>query len=128
MTFPFPNAALDSLRPEGNPERTRRMFEGKEEEVGVAGRTFMLLWGDLPCLLEYPDTDTAGEATDADEVDEALECEWWWRGMERIEDMDEDVDFRPRRPPEDRRYEDRGVNGAGDADSRLDPEPCVDAR
>jgi hypothetical protein len=48
--------------------------------------------------------------------------------MERIEDMDEDVDFRPRRPPEERRYEDRGVNGAGDADSRLDPEPCVDAR
>jgi hypothetical protein len=45
--FPFPNAALDSLRPGGNPDRTRRMFEGKVEEVGVAGSTLMLLWGDF---------------------------------------------------------------------------------
>ncbi len=49
--------------------------------------------------------------------------------MLRIEDTDEDVDFLPRRPPEDRRYEDRGVSGAGLADSRLpDPELWVVTR
>lgn len=49
--------------------------------------------------------------------------------MERIEDTEEDVDFRPRRPPEERRYEERGVSGAGDAESRLmEPEPCVEPR
>jgi hypothetical protein len=37
--------------------------------------------------------------------------------------------LRPRRPPDERRYEDRGVSGAGDAERRLtEPEPCVDAR
>lgn len=49
--------------------------------------------------------------------------------MLRIDDTDDDVDLRPRRPPEERRYEDRGVNGAGDAESRLtEPEPCVEVR
>lgn len=73
--------------------------------------------------------ETAGEASEAEEVDEALLCEWWWCGMLRIEDTDDDVDLRPRRPPDDRRYDDRGVNGAGDADSRLtEPEPCVEVR
>jgi hypothetical protein len=50
MEFPFPNAALDSFRPGGKPDRTSRMFEGKVDKVGVAGRTFMELWGDLLCL------------------------------------------------------------------------------
>lgn len=46
--------------------------------------------------------------------------------MDRIEETEEDVDFRPRRPPDDRRYEDRGVNGAGLAESRrTEPEPLV---
>lgn len=48
------------------------MFEGKEDDVGVAGRTLMLLWGDLEGLCEWPDVETAGEASEADEVDEAL--------------------------------------------------------
>ena len=92
---------LVSVRP---PVRTRRMFEGKDEDVGVAGSTLMLLWGDLVSLCGWlPDTDTAGEAMDAEDVDEALECEWWWCGIERIEDTDEDVDFLPRRPPDDLR-------------------------
>lgn len=39
---------------------------------------------------------------DADEVDEALEWVWtWW--MLRIEDTEDDVDLRPRRPAEERR-------------------------
>lgn len=49
--------------------------------------------------------------------------------MERIEDTDEEVDLRPRRPPEERRYEERGVRGAGEAERRLtEPEPWVDTR
>lgn len=46
--------------------------------------------------------------------------------MERIDDTEEEVDFLPRRPPDDRRYEDRGVKGAGLADSRrTEPDPLV---
>lgn len=105
------------------------MLEGKLEEVGVAGRTLMLLWGDLEGLCEWPLVETAGETREAEDVDEAFECEWWWCGMLRIEDTDDEVDFRPRRPPDERRYEDRGVSGAGDAESLLmDPEPCVEPR
>lgn len=86
----------------------------------------MLLWGDLASL--RPETETAGEAMDED-VDEALECEWWWCGMERIEETDEDVDLRPRRPPLERRYEERGVRGAGLAERwRALPEPFVETR
>lgn len=129
MAFPFPKAALDSVRPGGNPERTRRMFEGKDEDVGVAGRTFMLLCGDLEGLWEWPDVETAGETMEAEDVDDALLCEWWWCGMLRMEDTDEEVDLRPRRPPEERRYDERGVNGAGEAESRLmEPEPWVEPR
>lgn len=35
---------------------------------------------------------------DAEDVEEALECEWWWCGIERIEDTEDEVDFLPRRP------------------------------
>ena len=31
-----------------------------------------------------------------------------------MEDTEDEVDLRPRRPPEERRYEDRGVIGTGD--------------
>ena len=31
-----------------------------------------------------------------------------------MEDTDEEVDLRPRRPAEERRYEDSGVRGAGE--------------
>lgn len=61
-----PNAAPPSERG----ARTTRMLDGKEEDVGVAGSTFTELWGDL-CLC--PETDTAGEASDAEEVEEAFE-------------------------------------------------------
>ena len=63
----------------------------------------MLLCGDFEGLWEWPLTEPAGEASEAEDMDEALLWEWWWCGMERIEDTDEDVDFRPRRPPEERR-------------------------
>lgn len=92
----MPKAAPPSLMG----ARTTRILEGKEELVGVAGRTFTEECGDF---VLWPETETAGEASEAEDVDEALECEWWWCGMERMEDMDDDVDFRPRRPPEERR-------------------------
>jgi len=79
------------------------MLEGKDEDVGVAGRTLMLLCGDLDGLCECPLTEPEGEASEAEDMDDALLWEWWWCGMDRIEDTDEDVDFRPRRPPEERR-------------------------
>lgn len=78
------------------------MLEGKDDDVGVAGRTLMLLCGDFEGLWE-PLTEPAGEASEAEEMDEALLWVWWWCGIERMEDTDEDVDFRPRRPPEERR-------------------------
>lgn len=53
------------------------MLEGKDEDVGVAGRTLMLLWGDLDGLCEWPEVETAGEASEAEDVDDALLCEWW---------------------------------------------------
>ena len=37
-----------------------------------------------------------------DEVDEVLECAWAWCKL-RIDDTDEDVDFLPRKPAEERR-------------------------
>lgn len=71
-----PNARLLSLTllesRVGPPVRTRRMLEGKEDEVGVAGRTLMLLCGDLVIL--WLDMDPAGEVMDTEDVEEALEC------------------------------------------------------
>lgn len=73
-----PNAELPSLTAaesrESPPERTRRMLEGKEDEVGVAGRTLMLLCGDLVSLL-WCVPETEGELMDIEDVEEALECE-----------------------------------------------------
>jgi hypothetical protein len=81
------------------------MLEGKVDEVGVAGRTLMLLCGLLVLWeLMWPLTvETLGEAMDADDVEDALLCVWWWCGMLLILETDEEVDFRPRRPPEERR-------------------------
>lgn len=63
-----PKAAPPSLRG----ARTTRMLEGKVEPVGVAGRTLTEVCGDF---VLWPETETVGEAREADEVDEALECE-----------------------------------------------------
>jgi hypothetical protein len=65
-----PNAAP----PSDTGERTRRTLVGKEVLVGVAGSTLTDEWGDL-CF--WPEMDTAGDLREADEVDDALECEWW---------------------------------------------------
>lgn len=51
------------------------MFVGKEEDVGVAGRTLTDEWGDL--VLWWPEMETAGEAREADEVEDAFEWVWW---------------------------------------------------
>jgi hypothetical protein len=62
-----------------------------------------------------------------EDCDEALE----WpvcRGKLRIEDTEEEVDFRPRRPaPEDRRRDvlPRGVIGEGDREVRVAFEPVL---
>ena len=105
----IPKAALlsDAMgRPKGGaPARTSLMLEGKVVDVGVAGRTLMLLCGDFfVCEAMWPETvETEGEAMEADEVDEALLCVWWWCGIERMLETEEDVDLRPRRPPDERR-------------------------
>jgi hypothetical protein len=98
--------AVPRPRPrEGAPARTNLILEGKVVDVGVAGRTLMLLCGDfLVCEEMWPDiVETEGEAMEADEVEEALLCVWWWCGIERMLETEEDVDLRPRRPPDERR-------------------------
>jgi hypothetical protein len=50
--------------------------------------------------------------------DDALLCEGC-RGILRIEETEEDVDFRPRRPVELRRYDERGVTGEGESELRF---------
>lgn len=84
--------------------RTTRMFVGKELPVGVAGRTLTEEWGDLVRVwCAWLETETAGETREAEEVEEAFECVWWWCGMDRMLEMELLVLFRPRRPPEERR-------------------------
>jgi hypothetical protein len=94
--------------------RTTRMLLGKALVVGVAGRTFTEWWGlrvGRDILLMDPEP--------LEEVEEALECVCWWWWMVRIEETEDEVDFRPRRPVLDRRKVERGVNGAGDIECRL---------
>lgn len=86
--------------------------------VGVAGRTLTEWWGLRPvCMGVF---DMLVETELVDDVDDALEWVWWcaWC-MDLTEDTDEDVDFRPRRPAEERRTADRGVMGDGERDCRL---------
>lgn len=104
----MPNAAPPSLSGamlSAGPERTTRMLEGKEEDVGVAGRTLMLLCGerDLCAPLIWETLLTEGETMEALEVDEALLCVCAWCGMLLMLLTEDEVDFRPRRPPEERR-------------------------
>ena len=79
------------------------MLDGKEAFVGVAGRTLTEACGDLGMEVLWVETEMEGEVMLMEEVDEALEWVWWWWGIERMEEMDEEVDLRPRRPPEERR-------------------------
>lgn len=66
-----------------------------------------------------------GEVMEAEEVEEAFECVWWWWGMERMDEMEEEVDLRPRRPPEERRYEERGVSGEGESEALFPAEETL---
>ena len=77
-----------------------------------------LWWGDVPRWCRV-DLDMAVETEPLELVEDALEWEWWWWWIERIDETDEDVDFLPRRPVEDRLMADRGVSGEGDNDCRL---------
>lgn len=101
MAAAEPKAAVDSV---GNPWRTRRMLEGKVDEVGVAGRTLTLACGLLGTReVLWPEFETAGEVQLAEDVELALLWLWWWCGIERIEDTLEEVLFLPLSPPEDLR-------------------------
>ena len=102
-----------------------RMLEGKcVVVVGVAGRILTEAWGErVVKVVVFMEAEPDPWAfvllvvIEADDVDDALECEWtWW--MLRTDDTEEDVDFRPRRPALERRYEDRGVNGEGERELR----------
>lgn len=105
--------------------RTNLKLLGKEVVVGVAGRTFTEWCGERPTALTLPPPAPVAVLTDPFElVDDALECEWWcwcwW--IERMDETDEDVDLRPRRPcpwPAEERRTARGVRGEGDRDWRL---------
>lgn len=82
--------------------------------VGVAGRTLTEWCGDRLLANGVLDDMEAVE-----DVELALECVCWWRGMVRIELKEDDVDLRPRRPPEGRRMVERGVRGAGEIEWRF---------
>lgn len=91
------------------------MFEGNEEMVGVAGRTLTDVCGEREGLENGAEEWIEFEV---DEVEEALE--WlgtWW--TLRIEEMEDEVDLRPRRPPDECRYDERGVIGAGEREARC---------
>lgn len=75
------------------------MPEGKADVVGVAGRTLTDEWGDRVDLRLIAEELTEFEF---EEVDDAFERVWaWW--ILRIEDTDDEVDLRPRRPADERR-------------------------
>jgi len=89
--------------------RTTRMLLGKVvDAVGVAGSTLTEECGERVELCRSDVDVDVGEAMDVDDVDEALECECRCLepaafGIDRIDDTDEDVDFLPRRPADERR-------------------------
>lgn len=92
------------------------------------GRTLTEECGLRPCAAAVADllvVETEGEAmeAEAEEVEDALEaeCRCWW--MLRMEDTEEDVDLRPRRP-EERRKDECGVSGDGEREVRFWTEPA----
>lgn len=81
------------------PIRLKRPVLEKEPAVGVAGKTFTEVCGERP-LTERE----AGELTVSNELEDWDEALLWAgrRGMERTEETEDEVDFRPRRPDERR--------------------------
>lgn len=73
-----PKAAPPSLRPVLRTARPRRILDGNEAFVGVAGRTLTDAWGDLGIDVLCVETEIEGEVMLMEEVDEALEWVWWW--------------------------------------------------
>lgn len=82
--------------------------------VGVAGNTLIEECGERAALL-VPGLFIVSRLFELRE--DALLCEVCL-GMLRTEETDEDVDLRPRRPAELRRYEERGVTGDGEMELR----------
>jgi hypothetical protein len=76
------------------------LFGKRDVALGVVGRSFTDVCGDRDRLREAVGVDTVSKLLS--EADEALESEWpWW--MLRTEEMEDDVDFRPRSPDADKR-------------------------
>ena len=125
-----PNAAADSCAAAGSGPpagaRTTRMLLGKLEVVGVDGSTLTDECGLRPAaaaLLLVAETEGEAIEADADEVEDALEAEWRCSWMLRMEETEEVVDLRPRRP-EERRNEECGVSGEGESEVRFWTEPA----
>ena len=95
---------------------TNRMLDGNVSAVGVAGNTLIDVRGERAVVVVVVVMDGVREFNDADDAFEC-ECECRCR-MDRTDDTDDDVDFRPRSPAEGRRNDGWGVWGAGESELR----------
>ncbi len=77
-----------------------RIFEEKALTVGVAGRTFIEECGERPLRLTVRLVGLWIVSRLLELCEEALLCEVPCRGRLRMEETDEDVDLRPRKPVE----------------------------
>lgn len=79
--------------------RTSRMPLGKwDDALGVVGRTLTDVCGDRLTIF----ADAVGVSRPFEDTEDALECECaWW--IVRMDETDDEVDLRPRRPADDRR-------------------------
>lgn len=91
------------------------LLGNRELALGVAGSTLTEVCGDRLIRVDAVGVDMVSILLD--DIEEALECEWaWWILL--TEETDDEVDLRPRKPTDERRYEPRGVRGAGDSELR----------
>lgn len=95
--------------PLGGGRRETRMPDGKAACVGVAGRTLTEEWGERAAREPEAVLRPEGLARLVLEVEEALERVCWWLGplveggkVLRMEETEEEVLLRPRRPEERR--------------------------
>jgi len=86
--------------------------------AGLAGSIFTEWCGERPRCIGV--LDRLVDTEFAELVELAFECVWWWWWIDRIDEIDELVDFLPRSPVDGRRTAvERGVIGDGDSDCRL---------
>lgn len=63
---------------DGGGRRETRILDGKDPAVGVDGKTFTDECGERPIRELEAEESADGDATEALDVLEALECECWW--------------------------------------------------